>query len=259
MYAETLDKIALAAQGRARLAYHGTLAYLIHAALAGAYVGLGIILIFSISTPLIALYKPFASLIMGATFGIALSLVALAGSYLFTGDAMIMPVGLMSGKCTWRDLIMIFCLSYLGNFVGAAFVAGLTWQANIFGLDPTWVLTVAAKKMSAPFWENFFRGVLCNWLVVLAVWCSFHLKSESGKLIMIWWCLFGFIGSGYEHSIANMTLLTLANFLPHGSNISWAGWVNNLIPVTLGNIVSGVVFIAFAYFYINKKMTETTS
>ena len=99
----------------------------------------------------------------------------------------------------------------------------------------------------------FLKGILCNWLVVLAVWCTFRLKSEPAKLIMVWWCLLGFVGSGYEHSIANMTLLTLANLLPNEGNhlISWSGMLNNLVPVTLGNIVSGVLFMGIPYYLIS--------
>lgn len=130
----------------------------------------------------------------------------------------------------------------------------LAWKANIIH-DPSWIHVVAAKKMNSPWLILFLKGILCNWLVVLAVWCTFRLKTESAKLIMIWWCLLGFVGSGYEHSIANMTLLSLANLLPNESShaISWGGMLNNLIPVTLGNIVSGVLFMGFPYYFINSR------
>lgn len=81
------------------------------------------------------------------------------------------------------------------------------------------------------------RGILCNILVCLAVWCFFKLKSESGKLIMIFWCLFAFITTGYEHSVANMTLLSAALLIPHPMQISMAGFWYNMTAVTLGNIV----------------------
>jgi nitrite transporter NirC len=146
-------------------------------------------------------------------------------------------------------------LNYLGNFLGSVLVAGLVYQAGTFSGDPggAFVVTMAAKKMHLGFGQAFCRGILCNWLVVLSVWCGYRLKSESGKLIMVFWCLLAFIASGYEHSIANMALLTLANLLPHGPGIGWMGLIDNLLPVTLGNIVSGTVFMAAAYWYIDRS------
>lgn len=96
------------------------------------------------------------------------------------------------------------------------------------------------------------RGILCNTLVCLAVWCSMKLKEEVAKLVMIFWCLFAFITSGFEHSVANMTLLSVSLFIPHPETVSWAGLAANLIPVTLGNMVVGILFVGIAYWYIEK-------
>ncbi len=96
-------------------------------------------------------------------------------------------------------------------------------------------------------------------LVCLAVWCFFKLKDETAKLIMIFWCLFAFITIGFEHSIANMTLITTAMMLPHNGTISIAGLFQNLIPVTLGNFIGGAIFIGWTYWRIansKNKMKE---
>jgi nitrite transporter NirC len=127
--------------------------------------------------------------------------------------------------------------------------------AGIFAPDPwkSFILKVATYKSNGPWWELFFRGVFCNWLVCLAIWSSFRCTSDSGKLIMIWWCLFAFITTGMEHSVANMTILTIANLLPHDpAAISWGkmfGW--NLVAVTLGNILGGTFFVTFLYWFAN--------
>ncbi|MBR6473065.1 MAG: formate/nitrite transporter family protein, partial [Firmicutes bacterium] len=92
------------------------------------------------------------------------------------------------------------------------------------------------------------RGILCNTLVCLAVWCGFRAKSDAGKLIMIFWCLLAFFATGFEHSIANMTLLTLS-LINNGGNeaISFGGYCYNLIVVTLGNMIGGILFVALPY------------
>jgi nitrite transporter NirC len=115
------------------------------------------------------------------------------------------------------------------------------------------IAATAATKMSVPFFPLLLRGVLCNVLVCLAVWCNFRCKSESGKLIMIFWCLFAFITSSFEHSIANMTLLTVALFAPFEAAVSVGGYFYNILVVTLGNMLGGILFIALPYYVISKK------
>ena len=111
----------------------------------------------------------------------------------------------------------------------------------------------AADKMNAPFMELLFRGILCNILVCLAVWCSFKLKEETAKLIVIFWCLFAFITSGFEHSIANMSLLSIALMIPHPETVSMIGLAANLVPVTIGNIIGGAMFIGAGYWFGNSE------
>ncbi|HQW57831.1 MAG TPA: formate/nitrite transporter family protein [Gammaproteobacteria bacterium] len=252
MYQETLELVAESAKNKAKLCSSNLLAYLMHAAMAGIYLGFGVVLVFSLTTSFFQAESPGLSLVMGTTFGIALSLVVIAGADLFTGNTMIMLIGALKGKTTWTDLSKIWFWSYCGNFLGAIIFALIAWKADVLQ-DASWLLTVATKKMNGSWMSLFLKRILCNWLVVLAVWCSFKLKTEGAKLIMIWWCLLGFVGSGYEHSIANMTLLTLANLLPNDGIhiVSWSGVIHNLIPVTLGNIVSGVLFMGIPYYFIS--------
>ena len=107
----------------------------------------------------------------------------------------------------------------------------------------------AAAKMTAGFVPLLARGTLCNMLVCLAVWCSFRCKTESGKLIMVFWCILAFFATGFEHSVANMTLLTLA-LLNNGGNaaISMGGYWFNLLTVTLGNMIGGILLVAVPYY-----------
>ena len=111
----------------------------------------------------------------------------------------------------------------------------------------------AFAKMSAGFVPLVSRGILCNILVCLAVWCGFRVKNESAKILMCFWCLFAFITTGFEHSIANMTLLTSALLVPAGQAVSLGGWIFNLAAVTLGNIIGGAVFVALPYYIASRK------
>ena len=136
-----------------------------------------------------------------------------------------------------------------GNLVGSIALAALLAVSGAFAGDPqrAFIENTAQAKMNLPFLTAFARGILANWLVCLAVWCSFRTTSDVAKLIMVFWCLFAFIGAGFEHSVANMTLLALALFQPHAETLTWIGYVGNLVPVTLGNIVGGAIFVAGAY------------
>src|SRR5207244_8136494 len=111
----------------------------------------------------------------------------------------------------------------------------------------TLVMKVAAAKMNGPAVALFARAILCNWLVCLAIWMSARVDSDSAKCIVIFWCLFAFIANGFEHSVANMTLLGLALAGNHPETVSVGGFAWNLLWVTLGNIVGGAVFVAGAY------------
>ena len=268
MYEEVIGKISGAAEGKVALFDRSKARYLTSSMLAGFYVGLGILLIFTIGSLLAGtVMGPFTKICMGLFFGIALSLVIMAGSDLFTGNNLIMTVGLCEKRCTWTDTLKIWGSSYVGNFVGSVLLAWLFVQTgHAHAADGSlnavgnFFVKVSSGKMNAPWMELFVRGILCNILVCLAVFCGIKMKEETAKLIMIFWCLFAFITCGYEHSIANMTLLTVGLLVNTGSaavdTVTMGGLADNLIPVTLGNMVGGIA-LALAYRYINSKPQTT--
>ncbi|MCM3749407.1 formate/nitrite transporter family protein [Paenibacillus pasadenensis] len=258
MYEEQVEKLAqLAADKRNKLEKE-PLRYMVHCMLAGAYVGLAIVLIFSIGAPLLAVHSPVTSLVMGAFFGIALTLVVFAGAELFTGNNMYFTIGRLAGATSWSDAVRNWAAVFIGNLLGALLLAGLVVASGIFhGIGPDHIImTIAAKKMHLGYGELFVRGILCNWLVCLALWSSLRTRSEPAKLILIWWMLLAFIASGYEHSVANMTLLSLSLLLSHPDTITLTGWFHNMIPVTLGNIVGGALFVGAAYWFISPVRHE---
>jgi len=222
--------------------------FLVAAMMAGAYVGMGILLIFSVGQ----MADPSVrSLIMGVSFGIALTLVVFAGSELFTGYTMYMTIGRLTGRISTGDVARTWGATWFGNLIGSALL-GLMFVAAGGGVilhdgGQDLIHTIAAKKMQAPGVELFFRAMLCNWLVCLAIWGASRTSSDAAKCIIIFWCLFAFISAGFEHSVANMTLFSVALLSEHGEAVSTVGAVRNLFWVTLGNATSGAILMGAAY------------
>jgi nitrite transporter NirC len=250
---ETIAGMATTARAKDGLLRNSLGKYLVLSALAGAYVGLGIVLIFAIGAPLQAAGSGATRAVMGASFGVALTLVIFAGSELFTGNNLIMTVGTLSVTVTPGALARVWAASFAGNLLGALLLALATASSGVLSRTPSkeFVLAVVAAKMSAPAIELFFRGVLCNVLVCLAVWMGLRTKDETARLVLIFWCLFAFIGAGFEHSVANMTLLGIGLFLPHDpALVSWAGFARNLGLVTAGNVLGGALLVGLPYWYV---------
>ncbi|MEZ5614251.1 MAG: nitrite transporter NirC [Rhodocyclaceae bacterium] len=254
MYADTLEHFAAVAEKKAAVIRSHPLPFLVGAMMAGAYVGLGIILIFSVGATLDPSLRRLA---MGASFGIALTLVIFAGSELFTGHTMFMTIGRLRRRITTGDLAASWTLSWLGNLAGAVLLA-LTFVAGgggaLLAEGAALLNNVAAAKMNAPAGELFARAILCNWLVCLAIWMAARTASDTAKLGVIFWCLFAFIASGYEHSVANMTLFAIALLGQHPETVGLAGMAHNLLWVTLGNAVAGSLFMAAGYAFASKPV-----
>jgi len=261
MFDYEINKLVEASEKKVGYMKRSPLGYLLISMLAGAYVGFGIILIFAIGGPIAeAGGGAYLKLIMGASFGVALSLVIFAGSELFTGNNMVSVVGALCGKTRIESVAKLFLLCYIGNLLGSVFLALLVAHGgSLAASSHDLILKVAAIKMSAGAKELFIRGILCNWLVCLAVWMSGRTQNDAAKLILIFWCLFAFIASGFEHCVANMTLLSLALILPHGADIAFSGLAHNLVWVTLGNIVGGAVFVGGVYWFASAKSSKSLS
>jgi nitrite transporter NirC len=108
-------------------------------------------------------------------------------------------------------------------------------------------MKVATSKMTLSAWELVIRGILCNWLVCLAVWMAGRTTNDAAKLVLIFWCLLAFVGSGFEHSIANQSLLGIALLLPHPDSVTWFGLLWNQAFVIVGNVIGGSVFVGGLY------------
>ncbi len=249
MYNLAMEKVSTAAVGKVKL-YGSKGRYFVASMMAGAFVGLGILLIFSISGMLVD--SSAKSIVMGISFGIALSLVIMVGSELFTGNNFVMTIGSMNKAVKWKETIETWVVCYIGNLIGALIVSAFFVIANV-GMDNGAISALAGAataKAAMPAGVLIFRGILCNILVCLAVFCSIKMENEVAKLIMIWWCLFAFITSSYEHSVANMTIYFTS--ILGGADVSFGQMIYNLGFVTLGNMIGGILLGA-SYYYLGSK------
>ena len=248
MYVETIESFSKTADRKLAALRKSPGGFFVASMLAGAYVGLGIILIFILGSQVPAEAQ---KLVMGATFGIALTLVVVAGAELFTGHTMFMALRGYAGKGSLGDIAASWGMTWAGNLAGALLLVALFTIGGGAGLQAgpdTLIMKVAAAKMAASASSLVARAILCNWLVCLALWMSARVDSDVAKCVVIFWCLLAFIASGFEHSVANMTLLGIALAGNHPDAVSITGFVWNLGWVTLGNAIGGAVFVAGAYY-----------
>lgn len=216
--------------------------------LAGAYIGFGILLIFSVGQGVPAGIRP---LVMGACFGIALTLVIFAGAELFTGHTMYMTLGLLTGSTSTAALGRTWLMSWTGNLLGSTLLATLFVLGGgglILGDEAgSLLLDVAQRKAAAPGVELFFRAVLCNWLVCLAIWMTARTTNDMAKCVVIFWCLLAFIATGFEHSVANMTIFAVSLLSGSEAAVTAMGVLHNLIFVTAGNVVAGSLIMGVGH------------
>jgi formate/nitrite transporter len=201
----------------------------------------------------------------GAVFGTGLMLVVVAGGELFTGNALLL-VSALDRRIKTRQMLSNWLVVYAGNFAGGVFVAYMMSRSMLFdsggGMLGGQTVRIAASKTALSFESAFFLGLMCNWLVCLAVWVSYAARDVAGKLLACFFVIGLFIASGFEHSVANMY------YIPAGimakANPLWAGmsglspaqlaglnWLSfaakNLVPVTLGNVVGGAGMVGGLY------------
>lgn len=252
MYKDTIEVVTNSALGKLYFLKKNPIGYFIASMLAGFFIGIGVILAYTIGGILVN--QPAMKIVMGASFGIALSLVVMCGAELFTGNNMVMGVAILEKKIKPREAIKLWIVCLIGNWAGAIIIS-LLYSYSGLNSGATAAIFAASSlaKMSGSFSNLFIKAILCNILVCLAVWSTYRLKNEAAKLMMIWWCLFAFIIAGFEHSIANMSILTIGLFAPSNLALSLGGYFWNISIVILGNMVGGIIFVALPYYLVSKE------
>jgi formate/nitrite transporter len=218
----------------------------------------------------------FSQLILGAVFPVGLIITVLTGAELFTGDAMLAPMAAFIHKVSWAQVINLWIWVYIGNLIGSIVWAYIMANGPYVSFDAAGVATVSAFGSRAiaiagaktsyvgmmGMWSAFLKGIGCNWLVNLAILLGICADDLIGKFFGIWFPIMAFVSMGLEHSIANMY------FIPAGiltqafvtdptkivASVNWVSmWTSNLIPVTIGNIVGGMIFVGALYWIAFRK------
>ena len=250
-------------------AHRSTLDLLILGVLAGVYIGFGAQLATMVTRDAAAFVGVgLSKMIGGAVFSVGLMFVLLAGAELFTGNTL-MALAVLDRQIRVRDLLRNWIIVYVANLAGALLLVLLvSWSGLAHagdGATGAAAMRIANAKIELTFLEALARGILCNWLVCLAIWMATAARTVAGKILAILFPIMAFVASGYEHSVANMFFLPMGWILKGqgvagaSATLTWPGIVlRNLLPVTLGNILGGSFFVGtlYAWTYLRPEKTS---
>ena len=224
------------------------MAKLILGFIGGAMISLGYLAYIRVAASIAVELPSIASLVGASVFPIGLIVILLAGGELITGNMMAGSSAYFAKKVSLLDLVKNWVVITLANIVGAVFVAyffghyvGLTHS----GVFQEFVINVAHHKVDCTFGQAFISGIGCNWFVGLALWLCYGAKDSAGKILGIWFPVMVFVAIGFQHSVANAFVIPAAIFEGSGT---WMDFLDNFIPVYLGNIVGGSVFVSGFYY-----------
>jgi len=233
--------------------------------LAGAFIGLGALYFVLIKSDA-SLGFAVSQVLGGLAFSLGLILVVVAGAELFTGNNLLV-MAWVEGKISTRDILKNWLVVCLANFIGAAGLALLVFfsghnEMNNGAIAEQYI-KIASIKTQLPFLTAFFKGLLCNVLVCMAVWMAYAGRSVVDKVVAVIFPISAFVAAGFEHSVANMYIIPLAMLeQTFGSTnlaiatVTWAGFFNNFVPVIIGNLVGGSLFVALVYHIIYRRNSQ---
>jgi nitrite transporter len=231
------------------------LKYLLRSALAGVYIGFGLMVSYRLGEYFFDVHSPATPIVSSIFFGLALVLILYGGGELFTSNTMLMTISSLKKTTSWKDTLENWIACYTGNMAGAILFGVFIMLSGIFAAPEKthYMMETVSMKMNTPAYQLFFRAILCNWLVCLAVWVPFNIKGDGAKIGVTMLLVFAFVVSGFEHSVANMVLFSIALLVEHPETISISGGIYNLLAVTMGNIIGGAFFVGTLYVYLDAK------
>lgn len=250
MFQEEFRAVSVTALAKYHFLRKNPAGYLMSSVMAGLFIGMGCLMMGTVGS----FGLPGQRVINGLVFAVGLCLVTIAGAELFTGNNFVMAVGIQKKTVTIPQAAKLWAICYAGNFLGCVAVALLFSLTGLgSGEVGAYLASLAAMKMAGTPLNLFSKAVFCNTLVCLAIWCGAKLKSEGARIVMNYACVTTFVTCGFEHSIANMAFLTLGLLNPMGEAVSITGLVYNLVIVTAGNMVGGILLVALPYGLISRE------
>jgi nitrite transporter NirC len=228
------------------------LEFYVRAIMATMYLGLALVVSLRLGDMFHQVDSPGTYFMAAAFFGMALVLIILGGAELFTGNTMYFTVSTLRKSTSMKDLLSNWTHTYVGNILGAVIFATIFYFSGVFKEIPEdhFLYLIAHKKVSGTFINLLVKGILCNWLVCLACFIPNMVKGDGTKIGLILLTVFMFFISGYEHSIANMVYFAVTIAQSGYEVITLSDAIKNLIPVTIGNIIGGSVFVGMLYTYL---------
>ncbi len=252
MFKEEFQAVCSSGAAKVNLMKRNPSGYLISSMVAGMFISFGSFVAFVLGSVISAgevasLTKP----VQAFAFAAALSLVVMAGAELFTGNNFVLGAAALRKTVSWGDAAKLWIFCWIGNLVGSLLTTAVFALTKIpTGATGDYFTSIALGKVTLGPVELLSRAVLCNILVCLAVWCATKMKTESGKLIMIFWCIFVFMVCGFEHSIANMSIEAVALF---NGGVTLGQYAYSVLLATAGNMVGGFLFVAAPYCCISRE------
>ena len=270
---EAIDKYIVGCQSKVEMSKENLIA---RSVLAGTLIGMGAAAS-SVAAHTIS-DVGLARLAAAVVFPVGLMMVILLGAELFTGDCL-MAMSVTDGKLKLKDIIRVLSSVYFGNFIGAgalALLINMSGQLNYSGgMLGAYTIKVAIGKVNVTFIEGITSGLLCNVLVCAAVLMAICAKDVTGKLLAVFFTIMLFVTAGFEHCVANMYYITAGLFaklnpsyvslameqygygVEQIRNLNWYHFlVTNLVPVTIGNLLGGIVFLGLPLYYMNSKKVD---
>ena len=253
MYLNDFNAVANNAKAKVDFLKKNPAGYLVSSFMAGFFIAIGGIFMGFVSGCMTG--QPAQKLVAGLTFSVGLCLVTMAGAELFTGNNMVMAIGSLQKTVSWKETCKLWVVCYIGNFVGAVAAALIFTMTGIpaSGAVGEFFVNATVSKINGDAMQLFAKGIFCNILVCLAVWCASRMKSEGAKLAMNFCCIAMFVTCGFEHCVGNMSFLTIGILNAGDAAITIGGILYNLLIVTLGNMVGGILFVAVPYYFISRE------
>jgi|SRR3712207_1317435 len=243
---ETIENLSKAAVLKIRTLRSNPFKYWISSMFAGSLIGLGVLVSYTVGAILTQAENPGAKLLPALSFSVALTLVIFLGTELFTGNNMVMTIGRLNKKVNTGQVLSIWFNSWFGNLVGAIILSIIFVSTGLVkGPIQDYYSAVALAKVSMSPLELVSRGILCNLLVCLAILGCNRTQSDSAKIGIIMLCIYAFMTSGFEHSIANMTVFAIAIISDSITSVGLSQAAYSLLFVTIGNIIGGGFFVGW--------------